>query len=149
MLIKPVLRGNLRQIIQDREDICLESSRSWGGNWWSARGLQYTTLLTTVEYSDASTWCCTDQRCIVSYLTSKIKKRNADGCSSCYSTAFSATAVTGTTYQYELRTAVAVLSLCSIWQRISRITFLSPQGEKDPKEAQHGVDHADSTGPTR
>ena len=148
MQIIRVLPGNLSKMIQDREDICLERSRSWGRNRLSARGLQYT-LLTTVEYSDASTWCCTDQRCIVSYLTSKIKKRNADGCSSCYSTAFSATAVTGTTYQYELRTAVAVLSLCSIWERISRITFLSPQGGKDPKEAQHGLGHADSTGPTR
>ena len=39
-------------------------------------------------------------------------KGNADGCRMGYSTPSSATAATGTIDQYELRTAVAVFSLC-------------------------------------
>ena len=98
------------------------------------------TLLTTVEYSYASTRCSTDLRYIVSYLPSRTKKRNADGCSSCYGTLFSATAVTDTIYQYDLRTVVGSSMIYSqfAWERISRTTFVSPQGEKDPKNHNMG-----------
>ena len=109
MQIIPVIRDILSKIMQDREDIHLEISRSWGSNRLSARDLQYTvnTLFTTVEYGYASTRrCSTDLRYIVSCLASKTKKKNADGCNSCYGTLSSATAVTGTIYQYALRTAV-------------------------------------------
>ena len=105
MQITQVIRGSFGKIIQDREDIRFERSILWGGNRWPARGLQYATLLTTVEYSYAISRCSTDLRHIASYLPSRTKKRNVDRCSSCYGTLFSATAVTDTIYQYELRTA--------------------------------------------
>ena len=44
MKILQALRRSLSKIIQDREDTCLERSRSSGGNRFSARGLQYRLL---------------------------------------------------------------------------------------------------------
>ena len=103
MQIIRVLRDSMSKIVQDREDIRFEISRSRGRDRGSARGLQYATLLTTVEYSYASTRFSTDLRYIVSYLASKTMKRNADGCRSCYDTLSSATAVTGTRYDILVR----------------------------------------------